>query len=231
MAQEDRMAEAQAVVQAEREAVRSCEAEIVSIKAQLAESERKLAEKTANLGVAERLVAIFDPKNDTSSVATKATPKRRMRLGAKKRAIFTLVAKQVCTIEQIEMHLTVLHDTDIDRRYIRDVVRDAIADGDMQGEIDQQFIISEMGRELLDKAPVPDGYEAYRVAAEMRQAMRGLPSAAPKENEPPKGGSEAEEVYASSHQVGQRTMPGFSSAPSSAAPTPFGNREGGQQDV
>jgi hypothetical protein len=51
----------------------------------------------------------------------------------------------------------------------------------------------------------------------------------PKENEPPKGGSETEGV--SSYQVGQRTMPGFSSAPSSAAPTPFGSREGGQQDV
>ena len=193
------MAEAQAVVQAEREAVRACEAEIITIKAQLAESQRKLAEKTASLGVAERLVAIFDPKNDTSSAATKATPKRRMRLGAKKRAIYTLVAKQVCTIEQIETHLTVLHDTDIDRRYIRDVVRDAIADGDMQGEIDQQFIISEMGREVLEKAPVPDEYEAYKDAAEMRQAMRGLLSAAHKENEPPKGGSETDEVAPSSN--------------------------------
>jgi hypothetical protein len=193
------MAEAQAVVQAEREAVRACEAEIATIKAQLAESQRKLAEKTASLGVAERLVAIFDPKNDTSSAATKATPKRRMRLGAKKRAIYTLVAKQVCTIEQIETHLTVLHDTDIDRRYIRDVVRDAIADGDMQGEIDQQFIISEMGREILEKAPVPDEYEAYKDAAEMRQAMRGLPNAAHKENEPPKGGSETDEAATSSN--------------------------------
>jgi hypothetical protein len=193
------MAEAQAVVQAEREAVRACEVEIASIKAQLAESQRKLAEKAASLGVAERMLAIFDPKNDTSSAATKVAPKRRMRLGAKKRAIYTLVAKQVCTIEQIETHLTVLHQTDIDRRYIRDVVRDAIADGDMQGEIDQQFIISENGREILEKAPVPDEYEAYRDAAEMRQAMRGLPSAAPKENEPPLGGSETDEVAPSSN--------------------------------
>jgi hypothetical protein len=198
VAQADRMAEAQAVVQAEREAVRACEVEIASIKAQLAESQRKLAEKAASLGVAERMLAIFDPKNDTSSAATKVAPKRRMRLGAKKRAIYTLVAKQVCTIEQIETHLTVLHQTDIDRRYIRDVVRDAIADGDMRGEIDQQFIISENGREILEKAPVPDEYEAYRDAAEMRQAMRGLPSAAPKENEPPLGGSETDEVAASS---------------------------------
>ena len=199
MAQADRMAEAQAVVQAEREAVRACEVEIASIKAQLAESQRKLAEKAASLGVAERMLAIFDPKNDTSSAATKVAPKRRMRLGAKKRAIYTLVANQVCTIEQIETHLTVLHQTDIDRRYIRDVVRDAIADGDMQGEIDQQFIISETGREILEKAPVPDEYEAYRDAAEMRQAMRGLPSAAPKENEPPLGGSETDEVAPSSN--------------------------------
>ncbi|MCF6446116.1 hypothetical protein L1065_15300 [Nereida sp. MMG024] len=145
-------------------------------------------------------MAIFDPKNDASSAATKALPKRRMRLGAKKRAIYTLVSKQVCTIEQIETHLTVLHDTDIDRRYIRDVVRDVIADGDMQGEIDQQFIMSEMGRELLDKAPIPADYEAYRDAAEMRQAMRGLPSATSKENEPPLGGSETDEAVTSSNE-------------------------------
>lgn len=207
MAQADRMAEAQAVVQAEREAVRACEAEVSALKAKLIEAQRNLAEKTASLGVAERLVAIFDPKNDTASVATKAAPKRRMRLGAKKRAIYTLVAKQVCTIEQIETHLTVLHDTDIDRRYIRDVVRDAIADGDMQGEIDQQFIISEAGREILEKAPVPDEYEAYRDAAEMRQAMRGLPSTAPKENEPPKGGSEADEGATSSND--RTEIPGW----------------------
>lgn len=199
MAQADRMAEAQAVVQAEREAVRECEAQVASAKAQLADAQRKLAEKTASLGVAERLVAIFDPKNDAPSAATKAPSKRRMRLGAKKRAIYTLVAKQVCTIEQIETHLTVLHDTDIDRRYIRDVVRDAIADGDMQGEIDQQFIISEMGREILEKAPIPADYDTYRDAAEMRQGMRGLPSTAPKENEPPKGGSETDEGATSSN--------------------------------
>lgn len=199
MAQADRMAEAQAVVQAEREAVRACETQVATIKTQLADAQRKLAEKTASLVVAERLVAIFDPKNDAPSAASRPPSKRRMRLGAKKRAIYTLVAKQVCTIEQIETHLTVLHDTDIDRRYIRDVVRDAIADGDMQGEIDQQFIISEMGRELLDKAPIPAEYDAYRDAAEMRQAMRGLPSAAPKENEPPKGGSETDEGATSSN--------------------------------
>ncbi|MEO0386855.1 MAG: hypothetical protein AAF281_04900 [Pseudomonadota bacterium] len=184
VAQADRMAQAQAVVQAEREAVRACEAEVSALTAQLTEAQRKLAEKTASLGVAERLVAIFSPTNDTSSAASKAAPKRRMRLGAKKRAIYTLVAKQVCTIEQIETHLTVLHETDIDRRYIRDVVRDAISDGDMQGEIDQQFIISEAGREILEKAPVPDEYEAYRDAAEMRQAMRGLPSAAAQPSPP-----------------------------------------------
>lgn len=49
----------------------------------------------------------------------------------------------------------------------------------------------------------------------------------PKENEPPEGGSETEEVKDSSYQVGQRTIPGFSSAADGTAPTPFGSREGG----
>ncbi|MGR3722340.1 hypothetical protein [Abyssibius alkaniclasticus] len=53
-----------------------------------------------------------------------------------------------------------------------------------------------------------------------------------KKNEPPEGGSQiTEDVKASSYQEGQRTMPGLPSATQGAAPTPFGNREGGQQDV
>jgi len=52
-----------------------------------------------------------------------------------------------------------------------------------------------------------------------------------KKNEPPEGGSGAEEVKASSYQVGQPTMPGLSSASQGTVPAPFGSREGGQQDV
>ncbi|MEM9377781.1 MAG: hypothetical protein AAGA72_16295 [Pseudomonadota bacterium] len=201
MAEADRVAEAQAVIQAERQAVHDCEAEVAGLKSQLTDAQRKLAEKRASLNLAERVMAIFTSKAEAVSSAKEPPTKRRMRLGAKKRAIYTLVAKQVCTLDQIATHLTVLNDTDIDRRYIRDVVRDAINDGDMQGDIDHQFVMSEAGREILEKAPVPTGWDLYEDAAEMRHAMREVRSVHPKENEPPVGGSEAEEVAPSSERT------------------------------
>lgn len=202
MSQSDKIAKAQAVLQAAEEAVRVCEAEIQGTKEKLAELKHNFAEKQASLSLAKQVFSIFEESDDETS-PSKAVPKRRMRLGAKKRAIYTLVAKRASTIEMVETHLTVLNKTDIDRRYIRDVIRDAISDGDMQGEIDNQFIISEDGREILEKAPIPTGWEAYKDAAEMRQTVRGVPSQPPKENEPPEGGSEAGETAISPERAAE----------------------------
>lgn len=168
MTNADRISKAQAVVEAHREAVRACKEEVAAAEAQLSEIKRKLSEKEASLSVAERMLSIFEPHNVGPTVAVKAGSKRRMRLGAKKRAIYMLVSKQVSTIDQIVTHLTVVNDTDVDRRYIRDVVRDALSTGDMTGDIERDFIMTELGRDILEKAPIPAGWEAYRDAAEMR---------------------------------------------------------------
>jgi len=202
MARSNQISEAEAIVQSERAAVKVCEEELRALRRQVISVERKMAEKQARLTVAEKMLAIFSPETGGSQ-PNKATAKRRMRLGAKKRAVYTLVAKQVSTLKEIETHLTVLNDTDIDKRHIRELIRSALADGDMQGEIEHQFILTDFGRELLEKSPIPSDWGKYRDAAEMRHGTRGLPSAAPKENEPPKGGSETEDVSASSYRSGE----------------------------
>lgn len=177
MAHSDKISEALAVVETERERVRACKRDIEETEAQLSNLKRKMSESMASLAVAERMFAIFETQDDELSHTDQESPKRRMRLGAKKRAIYTLVSKQVSTLEQLEAHLIKVHRTDIDKRYIRDVVRDALTQGDMQGDIEHQFIFSDMGREILEKAPLPAGWDEYEAAAEMRQQARGLPSA------------------------------------------------------
>lgn len=177
MAHSNKISEARAVVETERERVRACKREIEMAEAQLSDLKRKMSEGMASLAVAERMFSIFETQDDELSHADQESPKRRMRLGAKKRAIYTLVSKQVSTLEQLEAHLISLHKTDIDKRYIRDVVRDALTQGDMQGDIEHQFIFSDMGREILEKAPLPAGWDEYEDAAEMRKPPSGLPSA------------------------------------------------------
>lgn len=86
---------------------------------------------------------------------------------------------------------------------IRDVVRDAISDGDMEGNIEHDFIMSDDGREILDKAPIPKGWEAYKDAAEMRPVVNGLPSAMPV----PMHRGDATPQQAKTQHVD--TMPGF----------------------
>lgn len=171
------VAERESVMHA-RDDVAAAQMSVEAAKQALSIAEINLTEREARLQGVESMFALFEDVNSESNSSDDA-PKRRMRLGAKKRAIYTLVSNRVNSLEQITNHLVVVHKTDIDRRYIRDVVRDAISDGDMQGDIEHDFIMSDDGREILDKAPIPKGWEAYKDAAEMRPVVSGLPSAMP----------------------------------------------------
>ena len=84
-------------------------------------------------------------------------------------------------------------------------------------EISQASISSQLSRAKSDGA----------VSLDMSTKIWRSAKHSVKKNEPPEGGSEAEDVSSSSYQEGQRTVPGLSSASQGAAPTPFGSREGG----
>jgi len=168
-------AEAEAIVQTEREAVRRGIAEVADLQEKLDLARASLAQKQASLNTAEKLVALFS-NTDTTDSNKDLKPKRRMRLGSKKRVVYELVSKEVGNLKQLEKHLTVLSNLDITKTYIRDVVRVAIENQDMQGELDRSFIITPQGREILEKAPKPSDWGAYKQAAEMRHE---LPTALP----------------------------------------------------
>ncbi len=210
MSDDQFISKAKAALDAERSGVQHAmdgvshaQAALEICKNNLAIAEVQLAERQARLEGVESMFALFEDVNSGSTRTDGDAPKRRMRLGAKKRAIYTLVSKRVNSLEQITNHLTVVHKTDIDRRYIRDVVRDAITDGDMEGNIEHDFIMSDDGRAILDKAPIPKGWEAYKDAAEMRPVVNGLPSAMPV----PMHRGDATPQQAKTQHVD--TMPGF----------------------
>jgi len=97
-----------------------------------------------------------------ASPNSKSTDSRRMRLGAKKRVIYSLVINGFETVKALT---STLKESNIDRRYIRDVVRRAISSGDMLGEVDDKFILSESGKALFNGAAKPKDWQQYEVYA------------------------------------------------------------------
>lgn len=87
---------------------------------------------------------------------------RRMRLGAKKRVVYSLIKNGFETVGSITKALS---GTDIDVRYIRDVIRKSIACKDVLGDIDDRFLLSEDGKELLQKSPLPKDWGQYEILA------------------------------------------------------------------
>ncbi len=82
---------------------------------------------------------------------------RRMRMGAKKRLVFQLVKMGADDLRSVQRHLP----DSFNPRYARAVVRDALEEGDMTGDLENEFELTPLGEELLEKAPIPKGWNLY----------------------------------------------------------------------
>lgn len=108
------------------------------------------------------------PHNQQSEENVKpAERQRRFRLGAKKRVVFQLVNNFATSLRHIEQAVT---GYDIDPRYIREVVRTSITEGDMSGDVEGAFEITSNGIEMLQKAPLPKDWDAYNTIFEEQKA-------------------------------------------------------------
>jgi hypothetical protein len=83
---------------------------------------------------------------------------RRFRLGLQKRIIYQLVANGAETKDEIYERT---RSTEIDAKYIREVLREAVSLGDMSGDSDGFLAMTDSGREMLEKAPIPKDWDQY----------------------------------------------------------------------
>ncbi|MEO1700747.1 MAG: hypothetical protein AAFR71_01740 [Pseudomonadota bacterium] len=120
--------------------------------------ERELASERSRLEGMRLVAQEFDDVSEIATDNSEAAPKRRMRLGSKKRVVYSLVDGGNETVESLCERLS---SSDIDPRYVRDVVRVAINEGDMLGNLDDRFIMSDFGKELLESAPLPRDWQNY----------------------------------------------------------------------
>ena len=81
-----------------------------------------------------------------------------MRLGVKKRIIYSMVNSGLGSEEKINEILK-YSDLDIDSRYIREVVRTAIAEGDYSQDENGNLNLTASGREIFNNAPLPKGWK------------------------------------------------------------------------
>lgn len=135
---------------------------ILNIKAQqeeLAESLRYAAAKQDGLEEALQIMRSTAPDiSDPDDMDIDGTDKRRMRLGAKKRVVYELVA---IGFDSIEMITNLTQESDVDGRYVRNVVRQALSLGDMAGDIEEIFYLTPAGEEILANAPLPENWDRY----------------------------------------------------------------------
>lgn len=84
-------------------------------------------------------------------------PRRRMRLGTKKRVVFQMIASGVTSPTAIS---EAVQWTDIDPRFLRDCFRSAALDGEIIGGA-EGYALTELGAELLEKAPISKDWDQY----------------------------------------------------------------------
>ena len=92
------------------------------------------------------------PKDD------KQIASRRIRLGAKKRVVFQLIKQGIRSQNDL---VEKLRNSDVDARYIRDVVRQGVEEGDIEIDPLDGLTLSKFGEELLSKANLPVDWSKY----------------------------------------------------------------------
>lgn len=91
---------------------------------------------------------------------------RRMRLGGQKRYIYQVVGMGANHLDTLA---TLRPSEEFNPRYARAIVRNALTDGDMEGELEGRFALTDAGRELLEKAPLPADWAQFEEALEAAQ--------------------------------------------------------------
>ncbi len=109
------------------------------------------------------LAALVENEQKTNHAAIDALVEpgpRRMRLGSKKRVIYQLIEAGANTLYVLNNYIT---DSllDIDSRYVREVVRSGLSDGDFAGDLEGSFTITTAGQEIMTKAPYANDWGRY----------------------------------------------------------------------
>lgn len=110
-------------------------------------------------------VAAPPPRADAvadEEAAAHASGQRRFRLGLQKRIIYQLVANGAETKDEIYKRTS---STEIDAKYMREVLREAVSLGDMVSGSDGFLAITDSGREMLERAPPPKDWDQKEVRA------------------------------------------------------------------
>lgn len=117
-------------------------------------------------GKLEGMLAMRPPEtlSPQTEEQLKAAKPQRMRLGSKKRVVFTLIGAGLRSLEALLKHIP---ETEIDPRYIKDVIRDGLKDGNLEGHMGFGFDLTAKGKELLSKAPLPSDWRAFVQLSEL----------------------------------------------------------------
>ena len=120
------------------------------------------------------LSALTENEQETANVESNALVSpysRRMRLGSKKRVVYELIEAGAGSLQLINNHLTD-SSLDIDSRYVREVVRSGISEGDFSGDLEGKLVITASGKEIVSKAPHAGDWREYAPwVAEMRKRI------------------------------------------------------------
>lgn len=160
MAQADKIAEITKLADKSRELCAAAQADIDALMSQVSEKESVIEIEKSKLEAFQQTLEILKPHkaSGSSTRSSASTTQRRMRLGAKKRMIYELVALHYSNLKILNECLA---NTDIDQRYVRDVVRVAINESDMDGDVDLSFSLTGGGRKILNKANKPNDWSEY----------------------------------------------------------------------
>lgn len=137
---------------------------LIAIRMEMSETGKLKELNNAKIETFRQVLAALS-ENEAKTVAAEidaivAPYSRRMRLGSKKRVVYELIEAGVDTVQRINAYLT---DSalDIDSRYIREVVRSGMSEGDFSGDLEGGISITSGGKEIMTKAPLAGDWDEY----------------------------------------------------------------------
>jgi hypothetical protein len=159
---------------AAEKAINDLRRDIENLTVQAEALKNEISHKTATLDGMCHVYGLLSPAEKQNGISDFSRKNRRMRLGAKKRVIYQLVAEGPARLDSIDARLI---NYGIDSRLVRDVVRVALSDGDMVGSIESHVAIAKQGEELIKKAKMPDDWEDYSIIFSNTAPTRDLAGA------------------------------------------------------
>ncbi len=165
MPQQDRIDDLRSKVASIQAEVDETEGEIEALHDTIAKKGTHLATLLVKLGAFQEAFAIVSPQAEVSEPqeiqSEPPQSKRRMRLGAKKRVVFLLIASGDYPNSEAIIGFLEEQRSDIDARYVREILRAGVADGDFSGSPEGFVSITDSGMELVENAPEPSDWVKY----------------------------------------------------------------------